>query len=219
MTPSSCSGETLPVNLPFSALTLDSGGLHLLRGKGDVLGLLGHRILAFHLLSHAHQSDTGAILCGDNVFYPTVLIREARSRGKAPEEILSRTFIARAFTIHQFHALAAAQGDRTLRKGRRSFLLLSGIPVLFSDGAVAERTASDLLERTMQLVRKISRAEDLPCLILAEEGGTNDDRRLHRVLSILNSWADDTIAVSFSHPPPPQERRRKAAPLFSKEQA
>jgi hypothetical protein len=81
------------------------------------------------------------VLDGANRFDPYQLAREGRQRGLRPEEVLSRVWIARAFTCHQLVQLVQEGLPAQLAGVERALVIVLGPCTLFYDEQVplAER--------------------------------------------------------------------------------
>lgn len=102
------------------------------------------------------------VLDGANRFNPYMASSFARKASIAPEGILKRIRIARAFTCYQMATLigeklpAFLKNAREDRQARRSWVILLGPLTTFLDEDVPEREAGPLFERTLRKVGKMA---------------------------------------------------------------
>ena len=118
------------------ALVLDLGTA--LAGRA---ALAGHRVL---------------YLDGANAFDPYIAARMAREASLDARTVLSRLFISRAFTCHQFETMVADRLEASLRRYRPGLVMISGWGHLFHDENVPLKEAMRLLESTACAVRRLS---------------------------------------------------------------
>lgn len=96
------------------------------------------------------------ILDGGNCFDAYPIARAARRHGLAPEPILKRLFVSRAFTCHQMSALIREKlGPELRRLGARKAVIM-GLLYTFCDEDVPEREACALLNKIMESLQEIS---------------------------------------------------------------
>ena len=213
MTPSLTLFSEDPSFLPSFLQEGRSGRPLLLQGEDPLLGLFTHRILARHLLDPLQPISSCIIVCGNNVFHLEILVRESRSAGKNPRNVLSRVHISRTVTIHQFHTLVLSRLEKMIEKTGASLILLSGLLPLFSDRAVSERESLGLLSPVMATLRRIAFGMKTPCLIPVDRYEADRDRRSRRLFSLLESSSDSRSLVV----PPPVVRtggRHRPGRLF-----
>jgi hypothetical protein len=123
-----------------------------------------------------------------NRFDPYSLVREARARGLAPREALSRVRVARAFTCHQLMRLLAESLPAHLKPG--SLVLVLGPVSLFYDEQVplAERRRL-FQDLTRRLAAIKSRAALLLLQPLLPKAATN--RHFGRLLApVMDVWVE-----------------------------
>ncbi len=177
----------------------------LLQGEEPRLGIFVHRIVASRLLDPAESGSSCLIVCGDNVFWPDIIVQSAKAVAMDPHTLLSRIQISRAVTIHQFHTLIVSRIAEELKRFRASLIILSGILPLFSDGAVSERESSGLLLSVMTTLRGVALRRSIPCILPVDRCEAVKDARSGRLLSLLESLIESAILQELP-------RNEKSAP-------
>jgi len=106
------------------------------------------------------------LLDGGNCFDVYPIARAARMHGLAPEPMLKRLFVSRAFTCHQMSALIREKLGPELRRLGAQKVVILGLLYTFCDEDVPEREAHTLLKKTMESLQGISQGG---CSILVAE--------------------------------------------------
>src|SRR5206468_9538894 len=121
----------LPSHVPSPLLAiLRRSPLHLERQNGLVL-LSGHpavfRLGLCVATDRALAGDPVLYLDGANVFDPFLIGRLARAGGAAPNAVLGRIHVSRAFTCHQMARLVTERLACALRTYHARLIILSGL--------------------------------------------------------------------------------------------
>jgi hypothetical protein len=97
------------------------------------------------------------LICGDNGLSTDFLVRKAKNAGEPPESLLSRLYVSRAFTIHQFLRTVVDRLEGALERNGSELAILSGILPLFSDAAVPSRESGRVLATLLGTLDGLSR--------------------------------------------------------------
>jgi len=150
----------LPSHVPSPLLAiLRRSPLHLERQNGLVL-LSGHpavfRLGLCVATDRALAGDPVLYLDGANVFDPFLIGRLARAGGAAPNAVLGRIHVSRAFTCHQMARLVTERLACALRTYHARLIILSGLLETFYDEAVPYQEVAGLLHRTLATLRHLA---------------------------------------------------------------
>ncbi len=111
-----------------------------------------------------------SLLEGENRFHPYRIGELGRLFGIAPEVVLRRIRIARAFTVHQLVALVDGWAEEARRR-RPTLLVAHELPRLFETGDVRPEEREALLRHVARTLRALLSRISVPLLLLLEDGG------------------------------------------------
>ncbi|MGH7429290.1 MAG: hypothetical protein ACREJ4_13190 [Candidatus Methylomirabilaceae bacterium] len=104
----------------------------------------------------ALAGDSVLYLDGANVFDPFLIGRLARAGGAAPNAVLGRIHVSRAFTCHQMARLVTERLAGALRTSHARLIILSGPLETFYDEAVPYQEVAGLLHRILATLRHLA---------------------------------------------------------------
>ncbi len=152
-------------------------------------------------------------LDGGNSFDPFLLSKAARHAGLAPEDLLSRIHISRAFTCHQMHSLIVDRLAGALNEFGADVAIVSGLLNTFYDEDVKFGEAYDLLkEATAEFARLAGRGTRI--LLACPDTKLPLAPRQNRFVNLLKTVADKALriegegdAATYSHEKPRTKNR------------
>jgi hypothetical protein len=138
-------------------------------------------------------------LDGGNSFDPFLISKVARHAGLAPEDLLKRIYISRAFTCHQMHALVVDRLAGALNEFGADVAIVSGLLNTFYDEDVRFGEAYDLLKGATAEFARLAQGGArilLACpdtkLPLASQ---QVDSRQRRFVNLLKTVADKALRI------------------------
>lgn len=126
-------------------------------------------LLAMLYVGNALANGTVSLIEGANRFHPYRIGELGRSMGVAPEAVLSRVRIARAFTAHQLVALVDAWSQET-RRHRPTLLVAHELPALFETEEVTPEERHALLTHVARTLGLFLSPVGSPLLLVLDGG-------------------------------------------------
>jgi hypothetical protein len=104
-----------------------------------------------------------------------------RMHGLAPEPVLKRLFVSRAFTCHQMSALITERLGPELRRFGAQRVIILGLLYTFCDDDVPEKEAHALFKKTMDSLQGIS--QEGYYILVAEHSFQRPALRMEKLLT------------------------------------
>ncbi len=139
----------------------------------------------------AHETPV-VFLDGANSFDPFLISKIARRAGLAPEQLLSRIHISRAFTCHQMQALVVERLSDAFRKFGTNVAIVSGLLDTFYDQDVPFGEAHDLLRTTTAEFSRLA-GEGAHILIACPDTHLPLESRQRRFVNILKTISNKVL--------------------------
>ncbi len=145
-----------------------------------------HPLVIQSLAIQAARGRRLGVLIGHNRLDVYGLARLVRANGLAPEPILARIELSRAFTCHQLHRRILTLRAEQARRWAALYVL--GLPDTFYDEDVAYPEATRLLTESLAHLRQLA-AGGLPILITASAPREPGRERLMKLIAARVDYA------------------------------
>jgi hypothetical protein len=132
---------------------------------------------------------------GANSFDPYVISKFARKEGFAPDDLLKKISVARAFTCHQLATLIRKRLDPFIPSGVPSLVVFLGPCTVFFDEDVPAEEAALLFRKTLSKVQEMSQRG---VFFLMSQSFSGFNRRRSFLLRELARFSDAVLKLKSS---------------------